>query len=232
MKVYTRIPTCDPALVEAARQFSVADLHESMDSIAGRQALFDGSLRPLNTGLRIAGQAVTAYTMPGDGLLGHKAISLLSPGNVLVCANGGGGPQAMFAELVSLAAAQRGAAGAIVDGCVRDVEALRASNFPVWSRGVYPGRTGKAGPGAVNVPIVCAGVRVEPGDVIVADDDGVICIPPAELPAILERARARGEREAKIRAAIADGKTLFDLIGLQPAVDAAGIEEIDGTWRD
>lgn len=231
MKVYRQIPPCDPALIEAAGRFSVADLHESMDSVSGRQALFDNGIRPLNIGQRIAGQAVTVYTFPGDGLLGHKAVSLLQPGNILVGANGGSGPQTMFAELVSLAATQRGAAGVVVDGCVRDSEALRRSQFPVWSTGYHVGRTGKVGPGAVNIPIICGGVRVEPGDVIVADEDGVICLTPSDLPAILERAQVRAERETKVRAAIAGGQTLFDLLGLQAAVDAAGIEEIDGTWR-
>jgi 4-hydroxy-4-methyl-2-oxoglutarate aldolase len=229
--IYRRIPEIDPALLEEAAKVSVADLHESMDVIPGRMALMDGSIRPLNPGQRIAGQAVTAYTFPGDGLLGHKAVSLVGPGQILVFANGGSGPQTMFAELIALAALSRGAAGAVVESCVRDTEALRTMRFPVWSRGVYPARTGKSGPGAVNVPITVGGVRIDPGDVIVADDDGVICIPPALLPEALEKAKARAAREVKIRAAIAEGKLLFDLLGLQATLDAAGAQEFDTTWK-
>ena len=230
-KVYRQIPVCDPALVEEAGKYSVADLHESMDPIPGRMALFDAAIRPVNSGLRIAGQAVTAFVFPGDGLLGHKAVQLIKPGQILVVANGGSHPQTMFGEVVALAAGKAGARGAIVEGCVRDVQALRAMRFPVWSSGVYCGHTNKSGPGSVNVPIVCAGVRVEPGDIIVADDDGVICIPPALVRPIVERARLRAAGEARIRTAIDEGKVLFDVLNLQAALEASGVEEIDGTWQ-
>ena len=231
-QIFRRIPECDPQLVAEAAKIAVADLHESMDVIPGRMALFSPAIRPVNPGLRIAGQAVTAYTFPGDGLFGHKAIQLVRPGQVLVFANGGCGPVTMFAELVALAARQNGAAGAVAEGSVRDVEALREMRFPVWASGVYPGHTNKVGPGAVNVPIVCGGVLVEPGDIIVADDDGVICIPPTLMPQVLARAKARAEREVKIRAAIAEGKTLFDLLGLDQAIKATGAQEHDGAWPD
>jgi 4-hydroxy-4-methyl-2-oxoglutarate aldolase len=230
--VYRRIPECDPTLVEQAGRFAVADLHESMDVITGRMALMDGSIRPLNPGLRIAGQAVTAYCFPGDGLLAHKAVSLVGPGQVLLFSNGGSGPQTMFAELIALAARAKGAVGAVVEGAVRDSEALREMRFPVWSRGIYPGHTGKSGPGAVNVPIVIGGVRVEPGDVVVADDDGVIAISPSLLPAVLEKARARAEREIKIRGAISQGKVLFDMLDLQTVLEASHTHEVDMTWKE
>jgi 4-hydroxy-4-methyl-2-oxoglutarate aldolase len=227
-KVYRQIPLCDPALVEEAGRYSVAELHESMEIIPGRMALFGGDIRPLNPGIRVAGQAVTAFVFPGDGLLGHKAVQLIKPGQILVVANGGSGPQTMFAELVALAARKAGARGAIVESCVRDVEALREMRFPVWSSGVHCGHTGKAGPGSVNIPIVCAGVRVDPG---VADDDGAICLPPALALATFARARLRAEREVKIRAAIDEGKVLFDILKLQEALAASGVEEIEGTWN-
>jgi len=230
--IYRRIPECDPALVAQAGKVAVADLHESMGVIAGRQALMDGSIRPLNPGLRIAGQAVTAYCFPGDGLLAHKAVSLIQPGQILLISNGGSGPQTMFAELIARALVAKGAIGAVVGGSARDTEALRSMNFPLWARGVYPGHTEKSGPGSVNVPIVIGGVHVEPGDIIVADDDGVICIPPSLMPAVLEKAAARAAREVKIRAAIDAGKVLFDLMGLQATLDAAGAQEIDSAWKD
>ncbi len=231
MKVYRHIPQCDPLLVEAVGRFSVADLHESMDVMAGRMALFGPAIRPINPGLRAVGQAVTAFLFPGDGLLGHKAVQLIKPGQILVVANGGAGPQTMFAELVALAAEAAGARGAVVEGHVRDVEALRTMQFPVWASGVYAGHTGKNGPGFVNVPIVCGGVRVEPGDIIVADDDGVICIPPALAHSVIAKAKARAEREVQIRAAVGGGKVLFDILNLQAALDNAGVEEVEGTWQ-
>ena len=231
-KVYRRIPECDPALVAEAGKYSVADLHEAMDVMAGRMALFSPQIRPLNPDLRVSGQAVTAFVYPGDGLLGHKAVQLIKPGQVLVVSNGGAGPQTMFAELVGLAALKAGAVGAVVEGCVRDTEALRRMRFPVWSSGVHSNHTNKGGPGCVNVPVVCGGVRVDPGDIIVADDDGVICIPPAQIKPVLEKARARAEREVRIRAAIEAGEVLFDILKLQAALDDAGVEEIDGVWSD
>ncbi len=229
--VYRRIPECDPALVEAAGRIGVADLHEAMGVIPGRMALMDGSIRPLNPGRHIAGQAVTAFCFPFDGLLAHKAVSMVGPGQILVFANGGTGPQTMFAELIALAARGKGAAGAVVQSCVRDAGALREMRFPVWSSGVYPGHTGKRGPGSVNVPVVVGGVRIEPGDIVVADDDGVISIPPKLMPAVLEKAQARADREVRIRAAIDEGKVLFDMLGLQAELDAAGVEEIDAAWN-
>ena len=229
-KVYLRIPECDPALVLEASKYSVADLHESMDIMAGRTALFGPELRPLNAGVRIAGQAVTAFVYPGDALFAHKAVQLIKAGQVLVVANGGAGPQTMFAELVALAVRKAGAAGAIVEGCIRDTVALREMRFPVWSSGVHAAHVNKSGPGSINVPIVCAGVRVNPGDIIVADDDGVICLPPAQVMATIEKARARAAREVTIRAAIDAGTVLFDILNLQAQLEFAGVEEIDGTW--
>ena len=231
-RVYRRIPPCDPALVAEARQYGVADLHESMEVVSGQKALFGPQIRPLNPGQRIAGQAVTAFVFPRDGLLGHKAVQLLQPGQILVVTNGGGGPQAMFGEMVAIAACAAGAAGVIVESCIRDVQALREMKFPVWSSGVYAGHNSKTGPGSVNVPITCSGVAVQPGDVIVADDDGVICIPPALLPSVLARAKARVERETAVRAALGQGQSLFELAGLQAACDAAGVEEIDAVWNE
>ena len=231
-KIYLRVPPCDPALVEEAGRHAVADLHESMEIIAGRLALFGPQIRPLTPGLRIAGQALTVSVFPGDGLLGHKAAQMAKPGQVLVMTNGGMGPQTMFAELIALAARSSGAVGVVAESCVRDSGALSEMRFPVWSSGVYAGHTNKSGPGMINVPVVCGGVLVNPGDVIVADDDGVICIPPKLLAGVLEKAKARAAREVKIRAAIAEGKVLFDILKLQDEMDKAGVDVIDAAWSD
>lgn len=228
--IFRHIPPCDPALIEAAGTIGVSDLHEALGIVAGRMALMEPRIGALNRGLRIAGQAVTAFLYPGDALLGHCAIALLQPGQVLVSANGNCGPSTMFAELVARAALRNGARGAVVDGSIRDTDALTAMRFPVWSSGISSAHTEKRGPGAVNVPIVCGGVYVEPGDVIVADGDGVISIPLARLAATIEAARERAAREAKIRAAIDAGESLFELMRLGEQIAAAGIEERDEAW--
>jgi 4-hydroxy-4-methyl-2-oxoglutarate aldolase len=231
-KVYRRIPACDPALVEAAGSFSVADLHESMDVIPGRQALFDARLRPLSRGQRVAGQAFTAFCFPGDGLIGHRAVQLAGPGHLLVFANGGSGPMVMFGEMIALAARRQGVRGAVVESCVRDTEALIDMRFPIWSTGVHVGHLNKTGQGSINVPIVCGGVHVEPGDIIVADSDGVICIPIGQVAQVVERARTRAANEVRLRAELQGPKTLPEIFNIRPALDAIGVQEFDAAWNE
>lgn len=134
---------------------------------------------------------------------------------------------------MSLAAREKGLAGVVVvvDGPVRDSGALSESHFPVRCRGTYAGRLLKRGPGEVNVPIVCGGVLIEPGDVIVADGDGVLLIPLADAARALSVAQAHARREDEVRAAIAAGANMFDVVGLQAALDASDMIEIDGTWQ-
>jgi 4-hydroxy-4-methyl-2-oxoglutarate aldolase len=234
--VYLRIPAADATPLAEVSRYTVADLHEAMGVALGfdraRAALLDPAIRPLIRGHRIAGQAVTARTNPDDALLSHRAIRLLRPGQILVCTNGGHGAAATFAELTALEARKNGALGAVIDGPARDSDALAELDYPVWARGTYAGHTDKQGPGAVNVPIVCGGVLVEPGDVIVADGDGVISIPLPALPEVVRGARDRVEREHGIRAAIDRGEHLMDVLGLDTALEAAGVEEHDRTWKD
>jgi 4-hydroxy-4-methyl-2-oxoglutarate aldolase len=235
-QVYLRIPAADPAQLAEVARYTVPDLHEAMGVAFGfdraRAALLDPAIRPLIRGHRIAGQAVTARTNPDDALLTHRAIRLLGRGQILVCTNGGHGAAAPFAELTALEARRNGALGAVIDGPARDSDALAELDYPVWSRGVYAGHTDKQGPGAVNVPIVCGGVLVEPGDVIVADGDGVISIPLDTLADVVDGARERVEREYGIRAAIDRGEHLMDVLGLDAALEAAGVEHHDRTWKD
>ncbi|EME22679.1 4-carboxy-4-hydroxy-2-oxoadipate aldolase/oxaloacetate decarboxylase [Rhodococcus triatomae] len=230
-RIFRRIPACDPDIVRAIGESSVADLHEAMETIPGRMALLDPQIRPLNRGLRIVGQAVTAHTFPGDALVVHRALQITGPDQVLVVSTAGEVRSPMFAELVSLAARENGIAGVIADGSIRDSDALNESKFPVWCRGTYAGRTTKRGPGEINVPIVCGGVVVEPGDIIVADGDGVLRIPRGQAQEVLAGAQDRAAREKELRAAIASGDRLFDLIGLQDALAASDIVEIDDTWE-
>jgi 4-hydroxy-4-methyl-2-oxoglutarate aldolase len=146
--------------------------------------------------------------------------------------NGGGSQGALWGDVACTFAVKKGIAGVVADGAVRDVEALRELDFPVWATAISPEHPEKRGPGCVNVPVVVDGVLVEPGDVIVADDDGVLVIPQAQLKRAVEGARERANKEVAIRDRIKSGESLFEILNMAAAVKAAGIEQHDKTWRD
>ncbi|MEX2408146.1 MAG: dimethylmenaquinone methyltransferase, partial [Rhodovibrionaceae bacterium] len=175
--VYKSIPAVDPALVARAAEIGVADLHEGLGVVAGRMALMSPRMRPLNRGLCVAGQAVTAFNYPGDNLMLHMALRLAEKGQILVLTNGGGEQGALWGEMAATYAMKKGVGGIVVHGAIRDVDALSKMGSPVWSTAISPTHPDKKSAGAVNVPIVCDGVLVNPGDVIVADGDGVISVP-------------------------------------------------------
>lgn len=230
--IYTRIPASDPALIAAARECGVSDLHEALGPVAGRMVLMSPRMRPLNPGVRIAGPAVTAYNYPGDNLMIHKALHLVEAGQVLVFTNGGGTQGALWGEMAATYARRKGVGGVIVDGSIRDTDALSEMRFPVWSTAVSPSHPEKRAPGAVNVPIVCDGVLVNPGDIVVADGDGVLVIPRQDLRMAVEGAQARMAKEAELRKRLETGVSLFELLNMQPALDATGIEVRDTTWQE
>jgi 4-hydroxy-4-methyl-2-oxoglutarate aldolase len=230
--ICTRIPLPDPALVAEAAKYAIADLHESLGAVQGRMALMSARMRPLLDGRRISGAAVTSHNYPGDNLMIHVALSVAERGQILVLANGGGTQGALWGDVACTFAAKKGIAGVVADGPVRDVEALRRMKFPVWSTSISPSHPEKRGPGSVNVPIVADGVLVEPGDVIVADDDGVLVIPQAHLARVVEGARARAAKEVAIRARIEAGESLFEILNMEAAVRAAGIEQVEKTWLE
>jgi 4-hydroxy-4-methyl-2-oxoglutarate aldolase len=230
--ICTRIPLPDPALVAEAAKYAIADLHESLGAVQGRMALMSARMRPLLDGRRISGAAVTSHNFPGDNLMIHVALKVAQRGQILVLANGGGTQGALWGDVACTFAAKKGIAGVIADGPVRDVEALRRMKFPVWSTAISPSHPEKRGPGSVNVPIVADGVLVEPGDVIVADDDGVLVIPQAHLARAVEGARARAAKEVAIRARIEAGESLFEILNMEAAVRAAGIEQVDKAWLE
>jgi 4-hydroxy-4-methyl-2-oxoglutarate aldolase len=226
--IYTRLPEaasrCDCA---AALELGVADLHEAMVPLAGRRMLMDPSMRGLNPGLRMAGPAVTARCVPGDNLMVQKALQLARPGQVLVLSNGGGQEGALLGEMMGTYITRQGLAGAVVFGPIRDVDALREMRLPVWSTCISPSHPERRGPGAVNVPVHCAGITVDPGDIVVADGDGVIAIPPRDFAAAVAGARERVAKEARIIAALQQGASLFDLSGAGPVLESLHIEERD-----
>jgi len=228
--IYTRIPGSDPQLVAEAAQHGVADLHEALGAAGGRMALMSPRMRPLNPGLRIAGPAVTAYNYPGDNLMMHKALSMIEEGQVLVTTNGGGTQGALWGELAATFARNRRVGGVIVHGSIRDTDVLTEMRFPVWATDISPCHPEKGAAGAVNVPIVCDGVMVHPGDIVVADSDGVLVIPRDRLRAAVEGARSRKAKENEIKQKIAAGQSLFEIANMQSALDATGIEVREGSW--
>ena len=230
--IYSRIPAVDADLLARAAQFGVADLHEGLGAVAGRMCLMSAAMRPIAAGQRLCGQAVTSWNYPGDNLMIHAALNVAQAGQVLVLTNGGTSQGALWGDVACGFAVKKGLAGAVVHGATRDTDAIRELGFPVWSTAISVEHPEKRGPGAVNVPVVVDGVLVEPGDVIVGDADGVLVIPRALLRQTVEKAEARAEAEKVFRARIQAGERLIDILGMQAVIDAAGIEQVDGTWLD
>jgi 4-hydroxy-4-methyl-2-oxoglutarate aldolase len=228
-KVYLKVDRVDAALCAAARSVSVSDLHEAMGSAEGRAAMMSPQMRPLLRGLRVAGPAVTAACSPGDNLMMHRALSLARAGDVLVVRAPDGGAQ--WGDIAAYYAKKLGLAGIVVEGYVRDTDELSEMGSPVWSTLIGPSSPQKTGYGLVNGPIVCAGARVEPGDLVVADGDGVIVIPRATAGAVLERAQQRMSREQGQRAEIDAGKRPWELHGGAESYAKLDIEEIDAPWQ-
>ena len=226
--VFLDIPRSPAHLIEAFRAISVATLHEAM----GGTNLLDPVIRPIQPGQKLVGPAVISYNHVGDNVSMHKSIAVAKPGDVLVTSGQGYAKGAIWGELVTLSAMQRGIVGVIADGGVRDVAIIRELEFPVWARAVAAGGTAKETLGSVNVPIECAGVIVNPGDLIVADDDGVVGVPLADLEEVLTKAKARDDREANIRKEIASGKLLYDMMGFDQKLKDRGMKEIPGTYQD
>lgn len=228
-KVYLRVDRTDAGVCAAARRCAVADLHEAMGGAAARRATMGPRMRPLTPGVRIAGPAVTALCAPADNLMMHRALRLAEAGDVLVVQAPLGGAQ--WGDMAELHARVKGLAGVVVDGFVRDTDALAALRAPVWSTHVGPSSVRKAGHGTVNAPVVCDGVRVEPGDLVVADGDGVIVVPKARAAEIVERAIARTANEAAHIAEIEAGHHLWDIHRCDVGYAKLDVEEIDAAWR-
>jgi 4-hydroxy-4-methyl-2-oxoglutarate aldolase len=229
--IYRQIERPDPSLLEALRDIPVSDLHDELNAVDRKVRLFSSAIRPVIEGVRIVGPAVTAFNTPGDNLMMHTALYYAQRGDVLVLSNGGSPNGSLWGENASTQARHRGVVGVIADGPVRDIDGLRRQGVPVWASIISPSRPTKALPGTVNMPIACGSVIVSPGDIIVADSDGVIVIPVHEARRVADAARARIARDQVMQAAIAAGSTLFQEIGCEAALQKLGAVVHDGPWR-
>lgn len=229
--IYRDIPAIDPALLERAKGFAMADLHEGLGAVAGRQGLLAPTMRPVYPGARLCGQAVTCYNYPGDNLMLHAAIKLAQPGQIIVATNGGSAQGALWGEMVTVYAQLKQIGGAVIDGAARDTAAVAELGFPVFATAISASHPEKRGPGSANVPVVVAGITVNPGDLIVGDADGVLAIPPRYLEAAMDAAQARVDKETGFRKKLHEGASMYDLLGLEATMQAAGIELRDGTWQ-
>jgi len=221
--VVTDPPRADIGDANALGDYGVATVHEGL----GRLGYLGPELRPAWPGARVGGTAVTALCWPGDNLMIHVAVERCRPGDVLVVATNSPSTDGLFGELFATALRYRGVRGAVLGCGVRDVADLRDMRFPVWSRAVSAQGTVKETAGAVNVPIVLGGQVVRPGDVIVADDDGVLVVPRADVPRALAAAQARVEKEAAARAGFREGELGLDRYGLRGRLPDLGIDYVE-----
>lgn len=217
--VYTGICRTAAPLGEALGRMGVATVHESLN----RTGLLAPAIRPIQSGVRVAGTAVTVSVHAGDNWMVHVAIEQCIQGDILVIAPTSVSEVAYVGDLLASSMAARGIRAAIVDGGVRDVQDLRAIDFPVWSRIVSAQGAVKETPGSVNVPVVCAGALVTPGDVIVADDDGVCVVPRNRAAEVLEACKARETREATTRRLLQSGELGLDIYDMRGKLAASGL---------
>jgi 4-hydroxy-4-methyl-2-oxoglutarate aldolase len=222
--IVTGVSRADPATVDQLAELGVATVHEAI----GRAGYLGPGLRPIQEGTRIGGTAVTALCWPGDNLMIHAAVEQCQAGDLLVVTTTSPCTDGLFGELLATSLAARGVRGLVIETGVRDVAELRAMGFPVWSAAVSAQGTVKETPGAVNVPVSIGGQIVRPGDAIIADDDGVVCVPRGDIGPALTAAQARVAKEERNRKALADGQLGLDLYGLRDKLAALGVEYVTG----
>src|SRR5881296_495820 len=217
------IARADAQVIRTLGELGVATVHEAQ----GRTGLMRPYMRPIYPSARAAGSAITVSSHPGDNLMIHAAMEFCQPGDILVVSTTSESTDGMFGELLAVSCRARGVAGLVIDAGCRDVADITAMNFPVWSKAISAQGTVKSAAGSINVPIVCAGAAVQPGDVIVADADGVVVVPRQAAAGIAKLGNERVAKEQKSRERLRNGELGLDFYGLRAKLTELGVRYVD-----